>query len=101
MKKNVKILKWVAGGIEVFLGIPFVGTIFVASFLYIPLVAMLALHITTLVLSKNEDLPIAGNILGIIAAVLGWIPILSMILHIVTAIITMIEASGIKSDDYY
>ncbi|ATD55001.1 hypothetical protein [Clostridium chauvoei] len=96
MKKNLKILKWVTGGIEAFLAIPVIGGSFIVSLLWIPLAVMLALHITILVFCKKENLPITGNILGIIASALGWVPIVGWILHILTAIFVMIEASKIE-----
>lgn len=96
MKKNIKILKWIAGGIEAFLSIPILGASIILSLLWIPLAIMLALHITILVFCKKEDLPITGNILGIIASALGWVPFVGWIMHILTAIFVMIEASKIK-----
>jgi hypothetical protein len=52
------------------------------------------LHIVTLVFSKKENRPIAGNVLGIVTSCIGWIPFVGMILHIITAIIVLIEAGS-------
>ena len=59
---------------------------------------MLAFHIVNLVLSKKEDLPITGSILGIVGNALGWIPFLGMIMHILTAVFVMMEAYKTKVD---
>lgn len=92
MKENVKILKWVSGGLEAFLGFPFIGGTIVLSLLWTPLMIMLALHIVTLVLAKKEGLKATGNILGIITSCIGWIPIVGMIMHIISAIFILVEA---------
>ena len=57
---------------------------------------MLVFHIVNLVLSKNEDLPVAGSILGIVGNAIGWIPFVGMIIHILTAIFVMVEAYKTK-----
>lgn len=92
MKENVKILKWVSGGLEAFLGFPFIGGTIVLSLFWTPLMIMLALHIVTLVLAKKEGLKATGNILGIITSCIGWIPFVGMVLHIISAIFIMIDA---------
>ncbi|SHE36787.1 hypothetical protein [Clostridium fallax] len=97
MRENIKILKWFAGGIEAFLAVPIFGGLFILRLLWIPLLIMLMFHITILVMSRNEKLPIAGNILGIVGSALGWIPLFGWIMHILTAIFVMIEASKINS----
>lgn len=99
MKKAVKITKWVAGGIEALLGIPILGAGIILGLLWIPLACMLAFHIVNLVLSHKEGLPITGSILGIIANVLGLIPIVGMVMHILTAIFVMIEAAKTKVNE--
>ncbi|MBD7942767.1 hypothetical protein MKZ20_06605 [Psychrobacillus sp. FSL K6-2684] len=91
---NTKILKWVTGGLEALLGIPVLGGIIIMSFLWIPLVIMLALHIVTLIITKKEGgETTTGSILGIVTSCIGFIPIVGMIMHIITAVILMLEAS--------
>lgn len=81
-----RILKWVTGAMEAFLGIPFVGGLTVISFVYLPLMIMLILHIITLVYCNQEELDNAPSTLGIITSCIAWIPILGMLLHIMTAV---------------
>ncbi|MGY3716962.1 hypothetical protein ACWE42_15720 [Sutcliffiella cohnii] len=88
-----RILKWVTGGLEAFLGIPIIGGTFVLSFLWTPLAVMLALHITTLVIGNKEGKSSSGSVLGIVTSCIAWIPIVGMIMHIITAIILMLDAS--------
>ena len=76
MKSTVRVTKWVAGGLEALLGIPVLGASIIIGLVWTPLAIMLVFHIVNLVLSKNEDLPVAGSILGIVGNAIGWIPLL-------------------------
>lgn len=98
MKETVRVTKWVAGGVEALLGIPVLGASIILGLVWTPLVIMLAFHIVNLVLSKKEDLPITGSILGIVGNVIGWIPFVGMIMHIITAVFVMIEAYNTNID---
>lgn len=98
MKETIRITKWVAGGVEALLGIPVLGASIILGLVWTPLVIMLAFHIVNLVLSKKEDLPITGSILGIVGNVIGWIPFVGMIMHIITAVFVMIEAYNTNID---
>lgn len=89
----VTLLKWITGGIEAFLAIPFVGGIYIISSGWATLGVMLVLHLVTLVLSiKNGSVSI-GSIFGILASVLGVIPGVGWFLHVITAIILIVDAS--------
>jgi len=88
-----RVLKWVTGGMEAFLGIPVLGGSFVISLAWTPLFAMLILHIITLVLAKRDGGQSVGSILGIVTSCVGWIPIVGMIMHILSAVFLMVDAS--------
>lgn len=94
-----RILKWVTGGFEAFLGIPVIGGAFIIGLLWIPLAVMLVLHIITLVLTRKDGGPATGSILGIVASALGWIPGVGMVLHILAAIFLMINAATPDNQD--
>ena len=96
MKSTFRVTKWVAGGLEALLGIPVLGASIIIGLVWTPLAIMLVFHIVNLVLSKNEDLPVAGSILGIVGNAIGWIPFVGMIMHILTAIFVMVEAYKTK-----
>ncbi|WKB36571.1 hypothetical protein QS257_05895 [Terrilactibacillus sp. S3-3] len=87
-----RILKWVSGGLEAFWGIPVIGGFMIIGMAWLPLPMMLALHIVTVVFSVKENKAITGNILGIITSCIGWIPVIGMIMHIISAIFILIEA---------
>ena len=75
------------------LGIPFLGMIIIVSTLWTILGIMLALHIVTLVFSLRDQTKIHGSILGIIASVLGWIPIIGWVIHLITGILLLVDAA--------
>lgn len=87
-----KVLKWVTGGLEAFLGIPVLGGLIVISFFWTPLLVMLILHIVTLVFCSQENEDKAGSIVGIVTSCIAVIPVVGMIMHITTAIILMVSA---------
>ena len=93
-----RILKWVSGGLEAILGIPVLGASIILGLFWVPLGIMLILHIVTLILTKEDGGESTGSILGIVTSCLGWIPFLGMILHILSAIFLMIDAS--KPDNF-
>lgn len=88
-----KTLKWVSGGLEALLGIPVLGGLIIISLAWTPLILMLILHIVTLVFTSQENGNKVPSILGIITSCIGWIPVVGMILHIITAILLMVDAS--------
>jgi hypothetical protein len=92
-----RILKWVTGGLEAILGIPVLGGIIVIGLSWTPLFVMLVLHIITLVLSKRNNEPIYGSMLGIVTSLVAWIPVVGWILHVLSAIFLMVSA-GKKSN---
>jgi hypothetical protein len=89
-----RILKWVSGGLEALLGIPILGGTIVVGLFWSPLAIMLILHIVTLVFTKKEGGgSTTGSILGIITSCVAWIPIVGMVMHIISAIILMLDAA--------
>lgn len=90
--KTSTILKWVSGGLEALWGIPVLGGVVILSLVWTPLFIMAALHIVTLVFCVKENTNKAGNILGLITSLIGWIPIVGMVMHIISAIVIMLDA---------
>ena len=82
----LNILKFIAGAFEAFLGIPFIGGIYIISSGYTPLFIMLCFHIAIVIIAKYQRQTAYGNALGIFTSLLAWIPIVGMILHIITSI---------------
>lgn len=88
-----RILKWVSGGLEAILAIPFIGATIIIGFFWLPLLFMLALHIVTLVLTRRDGGAYTGSVLGIITSCIGWIPFVGMVMHILSAVFLMIDAT--------
>ncbi|HZG74159.1 MAG TPA: hypothetical protein VEY51_21705 [Chondromyces sp.] len=86
-------LKWITGGMEAVLGIPFIGGAIVLGNAWTPLGIMAVLHVITLLLAIRSGQAKAGSILGIITSMIGWIPFVGMTLHIVTAIVLVVDAA--------
>ena len=89
----MKGLKLASGIAECFLGIPLLGAAFVMGFAYVPLLIMLALHIVTLVFYVKNNGRYAFSILGIVTSCVAWIPGVGFVMHIVTGILLIVEAS--------
>ncbi|MFD1428382.1 hypothetical protein JOD24_003141 [Kroppenstedtia sanguinis] len=88
-----RIFKWITGILEAVLAIPMLGGLVILGNGYAPLGLMLILHIITMVISSRNRVKKYGSVLGIITSCLGWIPILGWILHAVTAIALIWDAS--------
>jgi hypothetical protein len=84
---------------ESILGIPVVGGVIVLKLVFVPLAAMFALHIVTLVNCNKEGTDKKGSIMGIITNALGWVPILGMIMHIITAVVLWVSYSKEKPSE--
>ena len=82
----VNVLKFISGAFEAFLGIPFLGGIYIISSGYTPLFIMLLFHIAVVIIAKSQGQTAYGNILGIVTSCLALIPIVGMFLHMITAI---------------
>ncbi|WP_456364374.1 hypothetical protein [Priestia aryabhattai] len=85
-------LKWVSGVGEAFLGIPVYGGLFVFSLGWTPLIAMLVLHIVTLIFSSKENKRYYASVFGIVTSILAWIPILGMFMHIISGFLLIWDA---------
>lgn len=90
--KISQIMKWVTAICEAFLAIPFIGGIFILSNLWAPLGIMFVLHIVTLFFSIQQKQTTYGSVMGIITSILGFIPIVGMILHMITALLLFMSA---------
>lgn len=90
---SARIMKWVTGALEIFLGIPVLGAAVIVGLLWTPLAVMLILHIVTLVLSVKSGETKYGSILGIVTSCIAWIPFVGMVMHILTGIFLMVSAA--------
>ncbi|CAG7646770.1 hypothetical protein PAESOLCIP111_05236 [Paenibacillus solanacearum] len=94
-----RLMKFVTGGMEAFLGIPVLGGAFIISTGYTALWVMLALHLVTLLICHNERSGRLGSVVGIFTSMIGFIPIVGMIMHIISAIILVLGALT-QQDNY-
>lgn len=89
---NSKIMKIITGSLEAFLAIPIIGGVLVFSTFYIPLVVLLILHIVTFIISSKERTSKIGSTFGIVTSLLAWIPLLGWMLHLITALILIVDS---------
>ncbi|WP_409273239.1 hypothetical protein V1499_01600 [Neobacillus sp. SCS-31] len=99
--KTSTILKWVTGGLEALLGIPVLGGLIILSTAWTPLFIMAILHIVTIVFAVQEHETKAGNILGLVTSLIGWIPIVGMIMHMISAVVILIDAYRANTRTYH
>ncbi|TMN21967.1 hypothetical protein [Lentibacillus cibarius] len=87
-----RIMKFITGGSEAFLGIPFVGAAFVFSTSWGILFVMFIAHFITLLIARNAKGSMAGSILGMVTSFIAVIPFVGITMHIITAIVLLIDA---------
>ena len=99
--KSSRLLKLVTGLFEGFLAIPILGWFVATGFAYTPLIIMFILHIVTIIVSSNERTSIVGSVTGVIASVLGWIPVLGMFIHFIAFVVLILDGlfGGTKKED--
>lgn len=85
-------LKLVSAFCEAVLGIPIIGGLIVIGFSYTPLVIMGVLHLVTLLITRRENGLTTGSTIGIVTSFIAWIPIIGMVMHIVTAILLVLDS---------
>ncbi|UTR06999.1 hypothetical protein MM326_02905 [Alkalihalobacillus sp. LMS6] len=87
----MSIYKIITGIVEASLGFPFVGGSVILSLYWTPLLVMLLLHIIGFRISRRANVSTTGHTLGIVTSSLGWIPVVGMTLHIITAFYLLFE----------
>ncbi|WP_100488481.1 hypothetical protein [Sporolactobacillus pectinivorans] len=94
--KTSRILKWVSGGLEALLGFPILGGTIILGMLWTPLLFTLALHIVTLIFSIQDQKKYYGSVMGIVTSIIGVIPVVGMIMHLITALLLFLNAATEK-----
>ena len=90
----IRNLKWLGATFEAFLGIPILGGLFIIGMGYSPLGFMFFYHLVVLILSFSRGNQFSyGAVVGITASVLGFIPIVGMLLHWAAAITLAVDAA--------
>ncbi|MCH8519186.1 MAG: hypothetical protein LAT82_00335 [Nanoarchaeota archaeon] len=89
--KTTKVLQLITAILEGILAVPILGGLLVISTLWTILGVALVLHIVTLVIASREGYSFSGSIVGVIASVLGWIPVVGWGLHTAAAITLLVN----------
>ncbi|HDR8181006.1 TPA: hypothetical protein QC116_000337 [Bacillus thuringiensis] len=92
MKTYIQALKWTTG-ISHLLLIPFCYLFLTHINLYgIPLLLLIALHITTILLSKKAAMNTYPHYIGIIVTLLAFFPYIEIVLHMIAAVFLLLDA---------
>lgn len=96
---NINVFKIITLVLEGILAIPILGGLVVLVTLWVALLVAFVFHLVILILNNQNKKKIKtnGNIIGLIASVLGWIPFLGWGLHFVSAIVLAIEVFSSKN----
>ncbi|WP_246188043.1 hypothetical protein [Paenibacillus tengchongensis] len=73
------------------MALPIIGGTFIISFGWTPLVLAFIVHTVAVIVLYRERGPIAGNLLGILTSIVGWIPFVGWFMHAVTAVVLLFE----------
>ncbi|MBN3554486.1 hypothetical protein JYA63_09430 [Fictibacillus nanhaiensis] len=88
-----RLLKIITGGMEAFLGIPFLGGAIILASAWGPLQFMFVFHLITLIICIVQKERFTGSVLGLITSIVGYVPVIGMIMHIVTALVLFFDAA--------
>lgn len=95
-KVSLKNYKTIIGFLELFFGFPILGGLLILKMNYIPLLILFCLHVYGIILSKKFNENYLGHSIGIVTNLLGFIPILGMMMHLISGAINLFEASKIR-----
>ncbi len=93
LESVVKALKWTTGIFHLLI-IPcylLQGLIYLYG---IPLLAIITLHIITILLAKKAGMKTYANYIGILTALVAFFPYIEIVLHIIAAIFLLLDASS-------
>ncbi|WP_174614899.1 hypothetical protein [Virgibacillus ihumii] len=88
-----RVLKFISGGAEGFLGIPVIGEAFIITTNWGALIIMFIVHLMTFLIARNEGGSVIGSLVGMLASVVGYFDaIMGMFLHMAAALTLLINA---------
>ncbi|WP_242319579.1 hypothetical protein [Bacillus cereus group sp. BfR-BA-01349] len=101
MKVYIQELKWPTGASHLLL-LPcyylFRGLV---NLYEIPLLLLIALHITTFLLAKKGAMNTYANYIGIIITLVAFFPYIEILLHIIAAIFLLLDAASMNAKEFY
>ncbi|PIE94086.1 hypothetical protein [Bacillus fungorum] len=101
MKTYIQALKWTTG-ISHLLLIPcyylFSGLV---NLYGIPLLLLIALHITTILLAKKAGMNTYAHYIGIIVTLVAFFPYIDIVLHIIAAVFLLLDAASTNAKEVY
>ncbi|WCK57461.1 hypothetical protein PP175_25685 (plasmid) [Aneurinibacillus sp. Ricciae_BoGa-3] len=83
---------------ELFLGLPLIGGVFILAHAWTPLLVMFILHAVGLMFAFMTNRRKIGHIIGMVGNVLAFIPIIGMFFHLVIVLILIYEIKKEKDE---
>lgn len=88
------VLKWITGSLELALCVPVLSWVFVTFTGYIPLILMAVMHLITHIVTVKQGGRYEGSGVGFVASLLGAIPVVGFLLHLLAAFTLIASAKG-------
>lgn len=84
--KTARTIKWTIIVFESYFSMPVLGHLTYALLYIMLMPVMVTLHVVAFIVSKLTDEPSMPHIIGVITAIIGFIPVIGWLLHITTLV---------------
>ncbi|MEF7656592.1 hypothetical protein [Bacillus thuringiensis] len=101
MKTYIQALKWTTGIYHLLLLPCYYVFPSLVNLHGIPLLLLIALHITTILLSKKASMNTYAHYIGIIVTLVAFFPYIDVVLHMIAAIFLLLDAASINAKKVY
>ncbi|MFV8520175.1 hypothetical protein ABEX39_28255 [Bacillus albus] len=101
MKTYIQALKWITGIYHLLLLPCYYIFPSLVNLYGIPLLLLIALHITTILLAKKEGLNTYPHSIGIIVTLFAFFPYIEMVLHFIAAVFLLLDAASTTKKEVF
>ncbi|EOS8268916.1 hypothetical protein [Bacillus paranthracis] len=101
MKAYIQKLKWTTGIYHLLLLPCYYVFPSLVNLYGIPLLLLIALHITTILLSKKASMNTYPHYIGIIVTLVAFFPYIVIVLHMIAAIFLLLDAASMNAKEVY
>lgn len=101
MKTYIQVLKWTTGIYHLLLLPCYYIFPSLVNLDGIPLLLLIALHITTILLAKKAGMNTYAHYIGIIVTLVAFFPYIVIVLHIIAAIFLLLDAASMNAKEVF
>ncbi|MEC5306243.1 hypothetical protein [Bacillus thuringiensis] len=101
MKTYIQALKWITGIYHLLLIPCYYLFPSLVNLDGLPLLLLIALHITTILLAKKAGMNTYAHYIGIIVTLVAFFPYIEILLHIIAAIFLLLDAVSMNAKEVY